>query len=124
MSNAAIIGGPHTHEGASVGHTMSMVVLALAPAVAFGIHLYGWPALNLLVVTVLSAVISEAACLGVGGKPLRLNLSDSSAALAGLLLGLTLPPWSPWWIGVIGGVFAMVVGKHVFGGLGQKLLES
>ena len=51
------------------------------------------------------------------------SLFDGSALLTGWLLALSLPPWAPWWIGVLGGLFAIVIGKQVFGGLGQNLFN-
>lgn len=117
------ISGPHTRTSSSVAHTMLLVHLALLPASAFSVYLFGWPALILMIITVGSAVAGEALCLQLAGRPLRPFLMDGSAALTGLLLALSLPPWAPWWIGVIGGLFAIVIGKHVFGGLGQNLFN-
>lgn len=117
------VSGPHTRTSNSVAHTMLLVQLALLPASAFSVYLFGWPALILLLITVGSAVAGEALCLQIAGRPLRPFLLDGSAALTGLLLALSLPPWAPWWLGVIGGLFAVVIGKHVFGGLGQNLFN-
>jgi electron transport complex protein RnfD len=117
------ISGPHTHTRNSVARTMLWVQVALLPSAAFGIYLFGWPALFLLGITVGSTVMAEAICLRLAGRPLRLFLSDGSAILTGLLLALSLPPWAPWWIGIIGAFFAIIIGKHVFGGLGQNLFN-
>lgn len=121
--NTTPVSGPHTHSPNSVQRTMWLVQLALVPATAFSIYLFGWPALVLLLLTIASAWLAEAACLWLAGKPLAPYLSDNSAVLTGWLLALTLPPWAPWWIAVVGAVFAIVVGKHVFGGLGQNLFN-
>nr|MBS0020850.1 RnfABCDGE type electron transport complex subunit D [Gammaproteobacteria bacterium] len=102
---------------------MILVMLALVPATAWGITQYGWPAVNLLLVTVGAAVVAEAFSLRAAGQTVRPGLGDGSALLTGWLLAMTLPPWSPWWIGVLGAVFAIVVSKHVFGGLGQNLFN-
>jgi len=98
-------------------------MLALTPATLFGLFIFGWPALLLFVVTVLSALFFEAGCLILAGRPVRLTLLDGSAALTGWLLAMTLPPWAPWWIGVVGAGLAIVIGKQVFGGLGQNIFN-
>ncbi|MFD2111189.1 RnfABCDGE type electron transport complex subunit D [Thiorhodococcus fuscus] len=115
--------GPFAHEPVSISRTMGLVMLALLPATLFGIVQFGWPALYLFVVTILAAVLAEAASLRVAGKPVRPYLMDGSAILTGWLLAMTLPPWAPWWIGVVGSVLAIVVAKQVFGGIGQNLFN-
>jgi len=117
------VGGPFTHDRVSVGKTMSLVMLALLPATFFGFYLYGWPAIFLFSVTVLAALLAEAGSLYIAGKPVRPFLLDGSAILTGWLLAMTLPPWAPWWIGVVGAFLAIIVGKHVFGGIGQNLFN-
>jgi electron transport complex protein RnfD len=102
---------------------MVLVMLALLPATLFGVYLYGWPALNLLLITVASALLAEAACLKLARRPLAPYLKDGSAVLTGWLLAMTLPPWAPWWIAVVGSLIAIVVGKQVFGGIGQNLFN-
>ncbi|MDX9765937.1 MAG: RnfABCDGE type electron transport complex subunit D [Ectothiorhodospiraceae bacterium] len=117
------VAGPHTHATAGVGGIMLQVMLALVPATLFGIWLYGWPALNLFVVTLSTCAIAEALSVRIGGRSAAAALGDGSALLTGWLLAMTLPPWAPWWIGVVGGLFAVMVGKQVFGGIGQNLFN-
>jgi len=121
--SSIVSSGPHTHSGDSVSRIMLAVVLALIPATLYGLVLFGWPAINLFLVTVLSCLVFEVLGLWLAGKPLRFFLQDSSALLTGWLLALSLPPWAPWWIGVIGGFFAVVVGKQIFGGIGQNVFN-
>lgn len=118
-----LVAGPFLKQSPSVGRIMAIVMAALAPATLFGLFEFGWPAVNLFAVTIAAAVLSEAASLLVMGKPVRPALTDGSAVLSGWLLAMTLPPWAPWWIGVIGSVFAIVLGKQLFGGLGQNLFN-
>ncbi|MBI1423325.1 MAG: RnfABCDGE type electron transport complex subunit D [Gammaproteobacteria bacterium] len=115
--------GPHTHAQRTTGQIMGLVMLALAPATLFGFYLFGWPAVNLWVITILAALGSEAISLRLANKPVLFYLSDGSALLSAWLLALTLPPWAPWWIGVVGGVMAIILGKQVFGGIGQNLFN-
>lgn len=123
MMETPPVSGPHAHNARSVSRTMVLVMLALLPATLFGLYIYGWPALNLFLVTVAAAVAAEAACLRIAGKPLRPYLTDGSAVLTGWLLAMTLPPWAPWWIGVTGALIAIVIAKQVFGGIGQNLFN-
>lgn len=113
---------PHTHNKASIERIMMHVCFALLPATAFGFYLFGFPALMLWLVTCLSAIVTEAVCLMLQQKSL-LRLRDSSALLTGWLLAMTLPPWAPWWIGAGGAAFAIAVGKHLYGGLGQNIFN-
>jgi electron transport complex protein RnfD len=102
---------------------MATVLLALLPATAFDLYLFGWPALFLFAVTIGSCVAIEAACLAVADRPVKVTLSDNSAVLTGWLMAASLPPWAPWWIGVLGAVFAIALAKHAFGGLGQNVFN-
>ena len=97
MITDGLAAGPYAHERSSIGRTMSLVMLALTPATLFGLVQFGWPAVFLFAVTVTAALVAEAACLMIAGKPVRPFLMDGSALLSGWLLALTLPPWAPWW---------------------------
>ena len=123
MIEQSLVSGPYAHAKASVRRTMGLVILALLPATAFSLYFFGWPAIFLFLVTVLSALVTEAICLRIAGKPIKPYLLDGSALLTGWLLAMTLPPWAPWWIGVVGALLAIVVAKHVFGGIGQNLFN-
>jgi electron transport complex protein RnfD len=121
MMNTAQSAGaaPHAHDRSSVDRIMLQVCFALLPATGFGFYLFGWPAIFLWAFTCGAALLTEAACLWAQGHPLS-RLKDSSALLTGWLLAMSLPPWAPWWIGVGGSVFAIGIGKQVYGGLGQN----
>ncbi|HSV29926.1 MAG TPA: RnfABCDGE type electron transport complex subunit D [Candidatus Omnitrophota bacterium] len=115
--------GPYAHAATSVQRTMTLVLAALAPATLFNVWLFGWPALNLFLVTLAAALATEALCLRLANRPLNPTLWDGSAVLTGWLLAMSLPPWAPWWIGAVGGFVAIALGKHVFGGIGQNLFN-
>ena len=100
---------------------MFCVVVALLPAAGFGIFRFGLNALILIAVTVATAVLSEFLFNLITRR--KNTLSDFSAVVTGLLLALNLPPAAPWWIGVVGGFFAIVVVKMLFGGLGQNFMN-
>lgn len=111
---------PHAHSGTTVSRVMGTVMLALLPATLYGFYLYGWPSIWLWLITVGACLIMEVACLRLTGRGGPATLWDGSALLAGWLLAMTLPPWAPWWIGVIGACATIVVAKHAYGGLGQN----
>lgn len=120
MNNPAA--GPFSHDRSSVSRIMLHVCLALSPTTVFGCYLFGWPAINLFLVTCFSAVLVEAACLHLLKQPMT-RLWDGSALLTGWLLALCLPPWAPWWIGAGGSLFAIGLGKQVYGGIGQNVFN-
>jgi electron transport complex protein RnfD len=123
IETPASTAGPFAHAQASIQRTMGLVMLALLPATLFGFWQFGWPAILLFCATVGTATLAESASLRIAGKPQAPALLDGSTLVAAWLLALSLPPWAPWWIGSIGAVIAVVVAKHVFGGLGQNLFN-
>ncbi len=114
---------PHAHAPVSVSQVMVLVMLALTPATLFGFWLYGWPAINLWLVSVLAAVTGEAVVLRVQQRAIRPVLMDGSGILTAWLLVLSLPPWAPWWIAVVGSLFAVIISKQLYGGLGQNVFN-
>lgn len=101
---------------------MLLVIIGLLPATLFGIwnfrHENAW---ILVVVTTAAAVLAEFVWEKLMHKPV--TIKDCSAAVTGLLLALNLPPTLPWWMGVVGAVFAIIVVKQLFGGLGQNFMN-
>lgn len=123
MSNASLISGPHTHAPTSVPFVMRQVIYALLPALLFGIVLFGLPSLWLIIISVATGLACEAAALYLFKRPIKPFLNDGSVVLTSLLIAMTLPPWAPWWIAVLGVSFAVIIGKHLFGGLGQNVFN-
>jgi Na+-translocating ferredoxin:NAD+ oxidoreductase subunit D len=111
---------PHAHAPVSIGKVMGTVLLALTPATLFGFWLYGWPAINLWAVSLLAAIVGEAIVVRMQSRAVRPALLDGSGILTAWLLAISLPPFAPWWIAALGSLFAVVIGKQVFGGLGQN----
>lgn len=100
---------------------MKLVVIALLPATLFGIYNFGMRALLLVCISVATCVATEAIYETLMHKKMTIN--DFSAVVTGLLLALNLPASVPWWIPVIGGVFAILIVKQLFGGLGQNIMN-
>lgn len=116
----AIAHSPHAHAPISVGRVMALVMLALTPATLSGFWLYGWPAVNLWAVSLLAALLGEALVLRLQQREIKPVLMDGSGILTAWLLVLSLPPWAPWWIAVLGSLFAVIISKQLYGGLGQN----
>jgi electron transport complex protein RnfD len=115
--------GPYLHKNKSVQRSMLLVMVALVPATAHGFWYYGWPAIILFAVTLGSAMLFEVLCLSMARRPIVIFATDCSALVTAWLLAVSLPPWAPWWIAVVGSASAVILGKHVFGGLGQNLFN-
>jgi electron transport complex protein RnfD len=109
-----VTASPHLKGPASTPKIMWNVVGALVPIVAASALFFGFGALLVIAAATLGALLTE---IAFGAKG---SLGDGSGAITGLLLGLTLPPSFPLWMAFLGGVFAIGVGKLIFGGLGQN----
>ena len=109
---------PHSFTPVSTSRMMLSVIIALIPAAGYGVYLYGLSALALILVSVASAVAAEY----VFRKAIKAHttIGDFSAVITGLLLALILPPATPLWMAALGAVFAIVVAKEFFGGLGAN----
>lgn len=119
--NFNISPSPHIRSKITTGNIMLMVIIALLPATIFGVVNFGISALLVIVITIGSAVLTEYAYQKLMHKKVTIN--DFSAALTGLLLALNLPAETPWWMCVLGSIFAILVVKQVFGGLGQNFMN-
>lgn len=102
---------------------MLTVMAALLPATLFGFWLYGWPAINLWAVSLIAAIVGEAFVLRLQERAIRPALMDGSGILTAWLLAVSLPPYAPWWVAVLGSLFAVIIGKQIFGGLGQNVFN-
>ena len=112
---------PHVRSKETTERIMLYVIIALLPTTLFGIYNFGYRALILILVTIASCVASEWIFNKIVHKKQTIN--DLSAVVTGLLLALNLPATLPWWEAVLGGVFAIVVVKCMFGGLGQNFMN-
>ena len=112
---------PHSRTGRSTTRLMGNVIIALLPCAAAGIYYFGWRAAIVLAVSTASAVLAEFIWQKCSHK--TLTVSDCSAAVTGLLIGLVLSPTSPWWMAMIASFFAILVVKQLFGGIGDNFLN-
>ena len=112
---------PHIRKGVQTDTIMQNVVWALIPVALFSVFSFGLSALLVLVVSTVACVATEHFLCKWGNK--ESTISDYSAVITGLLLGLTLPPNFPLWMAFCGGVIAIGLGKYLFGGLGYNVFN-
>lgn len=112
---------PHIRTKTGSANIMQDVAIALLPAGAFGVWNFGWRALLVIAVCVVTCILSEFLIEKLLRRPV--TIGDCSALVTGLLLAYNLPANIPIWIAVLGGVFAIVVAKQLFGGLGQNFVN-
>jgi len=109
---------PHLHENVNVRRVMWTVVIVLLPALFAAYIFFGWRSIWITILGIVSAVAAEALSQLLMKRPV--TISDGSAVVTGMLLSFNLPPLTPWWIPVVGSVFAITIGKQIFGGLGYN----
>lgn len=112
---------PHKKASYSTRWVMKQVIIGLIPAMAASVYFFRMSAVWLILTCVLSAVLSE--YLVVKIRKADFSLSDYSAVVTGILLALVLPPKIPLWAAFLGSVFAIVISKQIFGGLGQNIFN-
>ena len=112
---------PHVRCGVSTKNLMYDVAIAMLPATIWGVMQFGIRSLIVVVATVLSCVLSEYIFETLMHKPV--TISDGSALVTGMILGLNMPPAIPIWMPILGGIFAIIVVKQLYGGLGQNWMN-
>ncbi|MDR0468894.1 MAG: RnfABCDGE type electron transport complex subunit D [Peptococcaceae bacterium] len=111
---------PHFHSRYTTEQAMNEVFFACLPAAAAGVWFFGLNAVLAMILCVAGAKISDMLCQWIMKRPYKW---EGSAVVTGILLAMCLPPSIPLWIAFLGGVFAIVIGKQVFGGLGQNIFN-
>lgn len=116
-----VASSPHVRSKDTTSKIMLYVIIALMPTSIFGVYNFGFNALLLILITVATCVLSEYLYNLLLHK--KNTIGDLSAVVTGLLLALNLPPTATWWIAVLGGVFAIIIVKMAFGGVGQNFMN-
>lgn len=114
---------PFVSANASVQSIMYRVLLALIPGSLAAIYFFGWGVLINLTIAATVCLGSEALVLKLRHRPVKDSLMDGSALITACLLALALPPLAPWWLTSIASIFAIVVAKQLYGGLGFNLFN-
>ncbi|MDX1914828.1 MAG: electron transport complex subunit RsxD [Methylophilus sp.] len=114
---------PYISGAPSVSTIMLKVLLALVPAIITYAYLFGGGILITLTLATITALLAEALMLKARGRPIQPFLSDYSAVITAWLLALAIPPLAPWWLIVVGTLFAIVIAKQLYGGLGYNMFN-
>lgn len=109
---------PFGHQSYSVGQIMRQVIYALIPAVSLCVWFFGLGIVVQILLGVATALITETLMLYLRERPIKIFINDFSAILTAILLAVAIPPYSPWWMIVLGVSFSLVFAKHLYGGLG------
>ncbi|MCI9148493.1 MAG: RnfABCDGE type electron transport complex subunit D [Hungatella sp.] len=112
---------PHARSSVLTQNLMFDVAIAMVPAAVYGVYQFGLKALCVLLVTMAGSVLSEYVYESLMGKPV--TVMDGSALVTGMILGLNMPPEIPLWIPFLGSIFAIIVVKQIYGGLGQNFMN-
>ena len=115
-----IASSPYTHNQRQTSRIMLLVLLAAVPGIAAQLWFFGWGTLVQILLASVSALLAEALVLKLRKQSVAATLKDNSAFLTGLLLAVSIPPLAPWWMVVLGTVFAVIIAKQLYGGLGQN----
>lgn len=114
---------PHNHSQKSVSRLMITVIGACIPGILTQAYFFGSAVIIQLMIALITASLVEALTLKLRGRPIKPTLTDGSAWLTAVLLAISIPPMAPWWIIVIGVVFAIAMVKQLYGGLGFNLFN-
>ncbi len=123
MDKIQNINPPHIHSQTSINKIMQQVIFALVPGIIVSTWVLGWGILIHCLLAVFFALAFEAAMLTIRKRPLQEFIYDGSAIITGLLFALTITPFAPWWVTLSGICFAIVIAKHLYGGLGYNIFN-
>lgn len=115
-----IASSPHNHQQSETSALMRLVIYATIPGIFAQWYFFGWGNLIHISLAVATAIVAEFTILSLREKKISTQLFDGSAILTAVLLGISLPALAPWWITIIGSIFAIVVVKQLYGGLGHN----
>lgn len=118
-----IASSPHNHIKSATPSLMRMVILATLPGVFAQWYFFGWGSIIQIILAISFAVLAEVIFLSIRDKNIGAQITDYSAILTGLLIGISIPSLAPWWVTAIGSVFAICVVKQLYGGLGFNLFN-
>ncbi|MGI1987934.1 electron transport complex subunit RsxD [Shewanella glacialipiscicola] len=118
-----IASSPHVTHNLHTSTVMQRVILCLLPGLVLQCAFFGWGTLIQVLLAMLVALSCEAAVMKLRQRNIKASLSDNSAMLTAILIGIAIPPLAPWWMIVMGAAFAIVIVKHLYGGLGHNLFN-
>ena len=111
---------PYIQRNENVTRMMLAVIYALIPGTLVYIHFFGWGVMINIVTAVFTAVVCEIAILKIRNRPVKPFIYDGTAIVTAILLALALPTLTPWWLAALGAAFAIIIAKHLYGGMGYN----
>ncbi|WP_455222636.1 electron transport complex subunit RsxD [Kaarinaea lacus] len=123
QQTSTVVSAPFIDSQQTIAVVMRQVIYALIPGIAVAVYFFGWGVLTNVVIACGGALLWEFLSLYLRKRPVIPFLSDTSAVLTAILLGIALPPMAPWWLLLVGTFFAIVVAKQLYGGLGYNTLN-
>lgn len=111
---------PYIQKDDKVSRMMLAVIIALIPGTLVYIHFFGWGVMINILVAVITALACEATILKIRRRPIKPFILDGTAVLTAILLALALPTLTPWWLAASGAAFAIIIAKHLYGGMGYN----
>ncbi|MCL9782605.1 electron transport complex subunit RsxD [Vibrio sp. S4M6] len=118
-----IASSPHAHSKRNTPDLMKWVVICALPGLLAQTYFFGWGTIIQVIFAIIVALIMESAVMRLRKRSPLSSIRDNSALVTAWLLAVSIPPLSPWWIMVIGLFFAIVIAKHLYGGIGQNLFN-
>ncbi|MGX7652637.1 electron transport complex subunit RsxD [Shewanella putrefaciens] len=118
-----IASSPHVTRNLHTSTVMQRVILCLLPGLVVQCAFFGWGTLVQVLLAIIVALSAEAVVMKLRQRSIKASLSDNSAMLTAILIGVAIPPLAPWWMIVIGTAFAIIIVKHLYGGLGHNLFN-
>lgn len=115
-----IASSPHTHSRKSTSDLMKWVIIAALPGLIAQVYYFGWGVLIQLLLALVIAIVLETTVMLMRKRPPVMALRDYSVLVTAWLLAIAIPPLSPWWMLAIGLFFAVIIAKHLYGGLGNN----
>lgn len=123
MMNLNLASSPHQHIRRTTGQVMRLVIYALIPGILLQTWFFGFGTLIQICLATVTAIITEACVLELRKRDFERSLQDYSAVVTAILLAISIPPFAPWWLIVIGTFFAIAIVKQLYGGLGFNLFN-
>lgn len=111
---------PYIQNNENVSRMMLAVMYALIPGTLVYIHFFGFGVLINIIIAVLTAIVCEVTILKIRNRPVKPFIFDGTAVLTAILLALALPTLTPWWLAALGAAFAIIIAKHLYGGMGYN----
>ena len=111
---------PYIQNNENISRMMLAVVYTLIPGTLVYVHFFGFGVIINIVIAIVTALICEIAILKIRNRPIKPFIYDGTAVLTAILLALALPALTPWWLPALGAAFAIVIAKHLYGGMGYN----